>query len=112
MESKIYFKKTVFRGNKPLLIINDEYIFYFIIQYKKSKIEKYQYKDMKTKYKCIAYIKIKEDKITASNNIHNHPNHQIDIMKEQDKKDIKSIIRNAVDPFSINLQENSENLFS
>ena len=60
---------------------------------------------MKTKYKCTVYIKIKEDKIIASNNIHNHPNHRMDIMKEQAKKDIKRIIKNALDPFSINLQK-------
>ena len=60
---------------------------------------------MKTKYKCTVYIKIKEDKIIASNNIHNHPNHQMDIKKEQAKKDIKNIIKNALDPFSINLQK-------
>ena len=60
---------------------------------------------MKTKYKCTAYIKIKEDKIVCSDNKHNQPNHQIDIMKEQAKKDIKGIIKNAADPFSINLQK-------
>ena len=47
MEPTINFKKSVSRRNKPLLIINDQYIFYFIIQYKKTNIEKYQCKDMK-----------------------------------------------------------------
>ena len=56
MEPESKFKKSVSRRNKPLLIVNDEYIFYLIFQYKNSKIEKYQCKDMKTKYKCTAYI--------------------------------------------------------
>ena len=69
MEQEIKFKKQISRRNKPLLIVNDEYIYNFILQNKKSKIDKYQCKEMKTKFNCTAYIKMKEDKIVR-NGIH------------------------------------------
>jgi hypothetical protein len=88
------FKKSLSRRNKPILIINDSYIFNFISQNKKTKTELYRCKEFKTKYYYPAQIKLKEDHIFESNNNHNH-NHTIVhkyILREEAKKEIKNQI--------------------
>ena len=105
MSNEIKFKKSLSRRNKPILIVNDSYIFNFHVHNKKNQTDKYICKEYKTKYACPAYIYLKNDKIEKANVEHNHNiNHQ-KILLEEAKIKLKNEIKNAVDPFSINIQK-------
>ena len=79
------FKKSFSKRNKPILIINDAYIYNFISISKTTKTEIYRCKEYKNKYFCSAKIKLKDDEIIEANKIHNHKIDHTDILKEQGK---------------------------
>ena len=111
MSTELKFKRSISRRNKPILIMNDSYIFNFKYQNKKSKNEVFICKDYKSKFSCPAYIHLNGDKIVKANNEHNHNIDHQKILLEEVKLALKSEIKNSIDPFSINLQKNGKKLF-
>lgn len=112
MATQLNFKRSLSCRNKPILVVNDSYIFNFICQNKKSKNEIFKCKDYKSKYYCLAYIHLNDDKIVKANNEHNHNIDHQKILLEEAKVALKSEIKKSIDPFSINLQKNGKKLFS
>ena len=85
--------------------MNDSYIFNFVCQNKKSKIEIFKCKDYKSNFFFPAYIHLNGDNIVKANNEHNHNIDHQKILLEEAKGALKNEIKDSVNPFSINLQK-------
>lgn len=96
------FTRTTSRRGKPMLIIDNSYIFNL---HKKNKddSELYYCSESKTFKKCQAYIKLKKDEIIEYSMEHNHPTKQNTINKEETRKKLQNEIKNSTDPFSIKI---------
>ena len=101
MEAKPKFKKFTSRRNKPMLIVDELYLFNLNYQYKKNKVELYRCQKFKTSLLCKAYLKIQNNEIIEYNNNHNHLSNDLNIIKEITKKDLKNQLNNVSDPFTL-----------
>ena len=103
MDNQPKFIRSLSRRNQPILIVNDIYIYNLSSKSLKNNTEIFKSKKYKTNLKCEAFIKLENDKIKSFSNNHNHLTDDLDVIKEEFKKDLKNEILKAKDPFSINI---------
>lgn len=101
MEPKPKFRIIKSRRNKPMLVVNEMYLYNFICKNTKTNTDTYRCQKYKSSFHCNAYIKIKDNEITSFINNHNHESNDINVIKEEAKLKIKEEIFKSSDPFSI-----------
>ena len=92
MEPKPKFRIIKSRRNKPMLVVNEMYLYNFICKNTKTNADTYICQKYKSSFHCNAYIKIKDNEITSFINNHNHESNDINVIKEEAKLKIKKKI--------------------
>ena len=105
MSKNPQFKKFYSRRNKPIFIEDKIYVYNYIHNLDKNKIELYRCKEYNTFHRCEAFIHVEKDteNIIKYKNKHNHTTDHINTVQEETRKQIKNEIINSNDPFSINI---------